>query len=100
MYQHVVCFKFKGQTSETAIQKHMDDFAALKHAIPEVMFYEAGRVFHSNQAAKAYDSVHYLTFSSKDDMEIYDQHDAHQRFIAENRDTWDAVLVLDTEIEA
>lgn len=99
MYQHVVCFKFKPDAPPEAVNKHLSDFHALQDAISQIVFYEAGRVIETDESKLVYDVVHYLTFNSLEDMAIYSQHEAHQRFIEENSAIWDNVMVLDAEIE-
>lgn len=97
MIQRIVCFKFKSGVSQTAVEKHMADFAGLEGAIEQIKHYSAGPVI--NKESPEYDSVHYLRFESTDAIDIYYHHDAHQRFISENRESWESVLVLDSAIE-
>lgn len=100
LIQRIVCFKFKPGTSEEAIRQHMADFAAIQPAVEQVREYHAGRTQPGDDnAAPAFDVMHYLTFASMDDIEIYRPHPAHQRFIERNKGIWENVLVLNSEIE-
>lgn len=98
--QHVVCFKFKDNASQDAIQKHMDDFAALRSKIPEIQDYEDGNAFKVDYEKTAdYDVVHYVTFQSEADLETYFHHPAHQEFIQENKEIWADVFVINSKTE-
>lgn len=98
--QRIVCFKFKEGVSAEAILQHMTDFAAMKDAIPQIRDYRGGRtVPGDNNQTPEYDSMHYLVYDSVMDIEIYIPHEAHQRFIARNKDIWSKVLVLNSEVE-
>jgi hypothetical protein len=97
--QRIVCFKFKAGTSEEAIQQHMQDFGAMEDAIPQIREYRGGRTKPGdNNAPPAFDTMHYLTYNSMEDIDLYIPHAAHQSFIARNRENWESVLVLNSEI--
>lgn len=99
--QRIVCFKFKADASEAAKQKHMADFAALQDAIPQITSYSGGFSLSGDQgAAPQYDTLHYLTFNSMADVDIYFDHPAHQAFIEANKHSWDdGVLVLAANLD-
>ena len=98
--QHVVAFKFKEGTSAKAVQKHMDDFAGLQDKIPELRSYEAGKTFKvAYESTADYDVMHYTTFASEADMEVYFNHPDHQKFIEENKGSWENVFVSNSRVE-
>lgn len=100
MFQRVVCFKFKPGTDEAAIRKHMGDFKGLEAQIPQILSYRGGPVIYEvNDPQSGYDSMHYMTFASAEDIVPYFHHEAHQRFIRENRAIWDSVIVISSAIE-
>jgi hypothetical protein len=98
MFQRFVCFKFKPDTPPQAIQQHLDMFAALKDAIPQIVGYAGGRTFEDGQGQEKFDTAHYLTYQAREDIDIYFHHVAHQAFIEANKAHWENVLVLDTKI--
>jgi hypothetical protein len=98
MYQRIVCFKFKPGVTGDAIQQHMDDFAALKDAIPQIVAYSGGRTVVHGDASDAYDTLHYMTFDSLDAIDGYFAHEAHRRFIDANKAHWANVLVLNAPL--
>ena len=98
--QHVVAFKFKEGTSEKARQQHMNDFAGLQDKIPELRSYEAGKTFKvAYESTADYDVMHYTTFANEADMEVYFNHPDHQKFIADNKDSWADVFVSNSRVE-
>ena len=98
--QRIVCFKFKTGASEEAIRQHMQDFAAIKQAMPQILEYRAGRTKPGdNNAPPGYDVMHYLVYASMEDVNVYIPHPAHQFFMERNREIWEDVLVLNSEIE-
>jgi len=100
MIQHIVCFRFKADAPPEAIQAHMDSFAALKDAIPQIASYRAGQTLPGDSYAKPdYDVVHVLTYRTRDDLDAYEVHPAHRAFGAANRAIWDNVLVINTALD-
>ena len=98
MYQHFVCFKFKENTPAEAVQGHLDMFAALKDAIPQIVTYAGGVTFSGGEGAEKFDTAHNVTYQTKEDIDIYFHHPAHQEFIEVNKAHWEDVLVVDSEI--
>jgi hypothetical protein len=97
--QRIVAFKFKEDASEAAIQQHMDYFASLKDSIPQILSYRAGSTFPVDyENTGDFDVLHYSTFSSEEAIEEYFNHPAHQRFIQANKDIWENVIVLNSEV--
>jgi hypothetical protein len=87
VYQRIVCFKFKADTSPEAIKNHMRDFAALKAEIPLILNYSGGMMIPSTEQPPQYDSLHYLTFQTPEAIDLYFAHPAHHEI-------WERVLVL------
>ena len=96
--QRTVCFKFKPETSQAAVQQHMQDFAGMKDFIPQIQEYRGGptRPGDYNRPSD-FDTMHYMTFASMEDIDIYFHHEAHQRFIQRNKEVWASVQVLNSE---
>ncbi len=98
--QRIVCFKFKTDASPEAIEKHMKGFAALKKGIPQILSYSAGKtVVADGQGAPEYDVMHYTTYENEQAVLIYNKHAVHQKFVAENKDIWEKVLVINSELK-
>ena len=95
MYQRFVCFKFKENTSSEAVKQHLEMFAALKDAIPQIVSCSSGKTFDGGAGEEKFDIAHYLTYKSQADIDIYFHHEAHQVFIEANKANWDNVLVVE-----
>jgi hypothetical protein len=100
LYQRIVCFAFADGAAPEAIQKHMDDFAALAGAVPQIVSYRGGlTTAEADGAPSRYDSLHYLIFGSLPDIDTYFAHPAHQAFIEANQAIWADVLVLNAAFD-
>ncbi len=96
--QRIVCFKFKPDISPEAIDQHMADFAGMQTDIPQIHGYRGGPTRPGDyNRPPDYDTMHYMTFDSMADVDIYFDHPAHKRFIERNREIWENVLVLNSE---
>lgn len=101
-FQRAVFFKFKETATEEEIIRHFDSFAALKDKIDVIFSYSGGRAVESPEGKNGtppYDAFHYATFATLDDIGTYFKHKAHQAFIAENKEIWEDVFVLNAKIE-
>jgi hypothetical protein len=98
MYQRFVGFKFKESTPADAIQRHLAMFAVFKNAIPKIVSYAGGKTYAGSEGADRYDSAHYVTYMTEEDIGLYFYHAASQKFIEANKAHWEDVLVVDSEI--
>ena len=101
-FQRSVFFKFKESATEEEIQRHFDSFAGLKDTIDVIFSYSAGRAVpppENPDLEPEYDAFHYATYATEADIAVYHRHKAHQAFVAENKDIWEKVLVLNARIE-
>lgn len=96
--QQIVCIKFKKGVESQAVEQHMNGFAALKHEIPQIVGYTAGKTIRPNQAAADYDVVHYLTFQSEDDIRKFEESPAYKQFIKQNEGVWEKNLIVNADI--
>lgn len=98
MYQRFVCFKFKANTPAEVIAEHLAMFAGLKDSIPQITRYTGGRVVKDGEGWGKFDTAHYVTYAAKADIDVYFHHEAHQAFIEANKEYWENVLVVDSEV--
>ena len=93
MLQRIVCFKFKENSTEDQVTKHISQFGELKEKICQIKSYSAGKTVKGDFGAQPeYDIMHYLTFNSLKDIDDYFEHKEHQDFIAENKEIWEKEL--------
>ncbi|WP_128543667.1 Dabb family protein [Larkinella soli] len=97
--QQIVCFKFKNGTKTEAVERHMHDFAALKHEISQIISYTSGKTIPGvGKESPEYDVMHYITFQSKEDIETFLKHEKYRAFVKNNGGNWEKVFVINSEI--
>jgi hypothetical protein len=97
--QRIVCFKFKPGTTQEAIEKHMRGFAGLKDSITYILSYQAGPTVTGDLSDKGeYDVMHYCTYRNEEEIKLYSVHPVHKRFIQQNKDIWEKVLVINSQV--
>lgn len=99
---HMVYFKLK-DGSPAARQKMVDacDKYLSKHE--GTVFYSAGPIaaeFKRDVNVTDWDVALHLVFADKAAHDRYQDHPEHLKFIAENKDTWAAVRVFDSELKS
>lgn len=99
---HMVYFKLK-DGSAAARQKMVDacDKYLSKH--DGVVFYSAGPIaadFKRDVNVTDWDVALHLVFADKAAHDRYQDHPDHVKFIAENKESWAAVRVFDSELKS
>lgn len=100
MIKHIVIWKLKENAAGTGktvnAQKLKEDIEALKEVIPEIKAIEVGmNIAASDQAG---DVVLYSEFDSLADLEIYQNHSAHQDVVAFVKEIVSERRVVDYEM--
>ena len=99
MIRHLVMFKLQEfntpEEKMKAVETVRFKLIAMKKKIPVIREFEVGVNF--NQGDAAYDLVINSTFSSKEDLKIYQVHPAHQEFILFNKNYSANKVILDYE---
>lgn len=79
MIQHIALFRFKPATEPTAIKALMDGLTALPAEISEIAALASGENF--SDRADGHTHVATMRFASRDDLETFYAHPAHQQVI-------------------
>jgi hypothetical protein len=98
---HMVYFKLK-DSSPAARQKLIDACDKYLAAHEGVVAYAAGPIaaeFQREVNDRSWDVALHLVFADKAAHDRYQDHPDHLKFIAENKDTWAAVRVFDSELK-
>ena len=96
---HIVYFKFSSTVKEEDVKKHMAMFKELADSVSGITAYSAGKAFKvSYEDTADYDSVHCVSFESKQALENYFFDERHNNFIEQNKHLWADVLVVNAEI--
>ena len=99
LIQRIVCFKFKPTATPGQVEQHMNGFSGLADSISYIVSYRAGKTVQGDLDEKPeYDVMHYSIYRSEEDIRKYSVHPVHLRFIEQNKDIWDKVLVINSKI--
>jgi hypothetical protein len=97
MIRHIVMFKLKEFSDPSEKQKAAetlkDELLSMKTRIPVIREFEIGINFNPN--SYAFDVVINSAFETLEDLEIYQQHPAHQAFIAFNKNYSAKKVIVD-----
>lgn len=101
MIGHMVYFKLKDSTP-AAKQKLVDACDKYLADHDGVVLYSAGPIaadFKREVNVQDWDVALHLVFADKAAHDRYQDHPEHLKFIAENKETWAAVRVFDSELK-
>ncbi len=97
MLKHIVMWRFKEGACGMSRQDHAlwmkEHLEALPAIIPEIQSLEFG--INETASAAAYDAALTVTFRSKEDLEIYKNHPAHQAVSNHCKEVREARVVVD-----
>ena len=94
MIKHVVMFKLKDRSKES-IQQAAEKIRGMKDKIPELEGLEVGTDFMKSD--RSFDLVLTAVLKSKQDLESYAKHPAHQPVLEYLKDAADQVIAVDYE---
>ena len=80
-YRHIVCLKFKEDTTKEQITAIEKAFAALPSKIDSVTGFEWGTNVSPENRAMGFTHAFIVTFKDKKGLEVYLPHEAHQAFV-------------------
>lgn len=95
VYRHVVMFKFKKEATPEQITEVVTAFGQLRDEIDSIIGYEYGTDVSPEKLAKGFTHCFLVTFRSKEDLEAYLPHPAHQAFTQKLKPILADVLVVD-----
>lgn len=76
----------------------MRGFKGLKDSISYILSYHAGPTVKADAGEPEYDVMHYTTYRNEEEIRLYSVHPVHKRFIRDNKNAWEKVLVLNSAI--
>jgi hypothetical protein len=94
--QMVICYKFNDGLSETVKNQHLNNFKSLKKQSPEILNYSGGFTSDVNEN---YDVMHYLTFTTEEEITKFKESDAFKSFNQDQKDVVKNELVILAEIK-
>lgn len=92
---HMVFFWLKPETDIADFQRATENFLM---QVPEIVNYHLGEPAGTPREVvnNTYSVSLVVTFASKEDQDIYQKHQAHLKYIDENKDKWTDVKIFDS----
>ncbi len=92
---HMVFFWLKPETDIADFQQATENFLM---QVPEIVNYHLGEPAGTPREVvnNTYSVSLVVTFASKEDQDIYQKHQAHLKYIEENKDKWTDVKIFDS----
>lgn len=93
MLTHIVCWKYKAETTSEQRAEHLARLMSLPSVIDEIVTFEVG--FDVLHLERSFDTGLSSTFADKADLHAYTIHPAHQEVAALGREISDKVVSVD-----
>lgn len=93
MLTHIVCWKYKAETSPEQRAEHVAKLKNLPNAIPEILSFSVGRdILHLE---RSFDTGLVATYADRDALDAYNAHPAHQAVVDLGRQITERVVSID-----
>jgi hypothetical protein len=93
MLTHIVCWKYKAETTAAERQNHIDRLRALVGVIPEIISFEVGAdILHLE---RSFDTGLVSTFAGREELTSYSDHPEHLKVAALGREISERVVSVD-----
>jgi len=93
MLTHIVCWKYKTETTEAARQNHRDKLQALRGVIPHMISFNVGSdILHLE---RSFDTGLVAVFQDREALDRYTDHPEHQKVAALGREISRQVVSVD-----
>ena len=93
MLTHIVCWKYKTETTPEQRQEHIAKLKNLANLIPEVLTFSVGSdVLH---LPRSFDTGLVATYVDADALEVYTVHPEHQKVAAIGKEIAEQVVSVD-----
>ena len=93
MLTHIVCWKYKAETSETERDEHVARLRALPEVIPNIVSFNVGRdILHLE---RSFDTGLIAVYPDRAALDFYTDHPAHQKVAALGKQIAERVVSVD-----
>ena len=97
MLTHIVCWKYKPETTGEQREEHIAALKNLPNLIPEVLTFSVGAdVLHLE---RSFDTGLVATYANRAALDIYDAHPEHKKVQAVGREIAEKVVSVDFETD-
>ena len=95
MLTHIVCWKYKPETTEEQRADHIERLRALPDVIPDILSFSVGRdVLHLE---RSFDTGLVATYPNMAALDVYNDHPQHQQVAALGKQIAEKVVSVDFE---
>lgn len=93
MLTHIVCWKYKAETTAEQRAEHIAKLRNLPNVIPNILNFNVGSdILHLE---RSFDTGLVATYSDRDALEAYNVHPAHQEVVAVGKAISEKVVSVD-----
>jgi len=93
MLTHIVCWKYKAETSETEREEHVAKLRALPNVIPNILSFTVGRDIL--QLDRSFDTGLVAVYPDREALDFYTVHPDHQEVAALGKLVAEKVVSVD-----
>jgi Stress responsive A/B Barrel Domain len=93
MITHIVCWKYKAETSQEQRAEHLKMLKNLPNAIPEIVTFEVG--FDILRLDRSFDTGLVATYKNLADLDAYTVHPSHQEVVNLGKIVAEKVISVD-----
>jgi Stress responsive A/B Barrel Domain len=95
MITHIVCWKYKPETTQDQRENHLMMLRKLPLSIPEIITFNVG--FDILRLERSFDLGLVATYRNRADLDAYTVHPAHQEIVALGKIVAEKVISVDFE---
>jgi hypothetical protein len=93
MLTHIVCWKYKAETTEDEIETHISKLKNLPNIIPHILSFDVGRdILHLE---RSFDTGLVATYPNREALDAYTVHPDHQETAALGKRIAERVVSVD-----
>ncbi len=93
MLTHIVCWKYKAETTEEMREEHIAKLRNLPNLIPNILSFSVGRdILHLE---RSFDTGLVVIFPDREALDFYTVHAEHQKVAAMGKDIAEKVVSVD-----
>jgi hypothetical protein len=93
MLTHIVCWKYKAETSEQEREEHVSKLRALPNVIPNILSFNVGRDIL--QLERSFDTGLVAVYPDRAALDFYTDHPEHQEIAAMSKRIAERVVSVD-----
>ncbi len=98
MFVHIVCWKYKPETTEEEKERHVQMLKSLPSFIPNILSFHVGR--DELHLERSFDTGLIATYPNKEAFDFYTDHPEHQKVVAFGKQVAERVVSVDFTVDS